>query len=477
MESLTGTRAELNYLAWLVAGLAAAIALGALATADPAAAAIALVLGVGLIALKLSPSTWIFAALAVAFLGRVVAEFGAGGGAAPYLEIPLVWVGFTLALVTTRPTGLARRLVGGLAALFACVVVSTLVSGAEPQRAVFYFCLLAEPFAAVATLLLCPPTKQTRDAILVSLIALLAIQIPVSLAQFALHGQGDSVQGTFVGSLAGAHLLGAAAALGAFWIFSRGGSPWRYSIVVGLACLPLISGSKQIILALPILLLVQTSRSWVQWGIRAAAIAVLIGVLVLTPTLNQTYGVTRIGETLNGQTSKEKYAEQVVEKSFDDPVSVGFGQGPAMTVSRAAYLSVDPLVKTDSPIELLHIHPAALTIQLGALDPSIVSSFDSAVSSAVGVFGDLGLAGTLVYAWIFIGLYAAARRSGSREAGGAMAGLALMAVLGFVADWWEEGPFTVLVAILVGLALTDPDAPGRAASDDGLNVRDEATAK
>jgi hypothetical protein len=222
-------------------------------------------------------------------------------------------------------------------------------------------------------------------------------------------------------------------------------------------------------------LLVQTSRSWFQWGLRAAVIAVLIGIFVFSPTLNENYGVTRIGETLNGQTSKEKYAEQVVETSFDDPVAVGFGQGPAMTVSRAAYLSVDPKVKADSPIELLHIHPAALTIQLGALDPSIVSSFDSAISSAVGVFGDLGLAGTLVYATIFIGLYIAVRRSGSREAGGAMAGLALMAVLGFVADWWEEGPFTVLVAVLVGLALTDPDARGRPDSD-GLNVRDEATA-
>jgi hypothetical protein len=387
-------------------------------------------------------------------------DHGLAPGSAPYLDIPMVWAGFALAVVTRKPRRTGQYLMFGIAMLALCVTVSTIATGLEPQRGLFYFLLLGEPFAAVAALVLAPPSPQLRSIIIWVLVGLLAIQLPICFAQFALHGPGDPVQGTFTGSLAGAHLVGAVSAVGAFWVLTRGGPWWMWGLGFALAALPLVAGAKQVVFALPILLFVQTSRSLVQWGIRAAVIAVLVGILVAVPRLNETYGLTRITQTLNGQGTKERSTKFVYESTVDDPLQAVFGQGPAMTVSRAAYLSDDPLIKQDSPLDSISIAPAELTIRLGSLDPSILSSFDSAISSAVGVFGDLGFAGSLTYLALLVFIYVAVRRTGSREAGGALAGLALMAVLGLIADWWEEGPFTVLIALLAGLALTDPNATG-----------------
>ena len=42
------------------------------------------------------------------------------------------------------------------------------------------------------------------------------------------------------------------------------------------------------------------------------------------------------------------------------------------------------------------------------------------------------------------------------------AGFAMFAVLGVVFDWWEQPPFSVFLAVLAGLALTEPNQSGRA---------------
>ncbi len=457
---LRAARSDPTLVVLVLLGAAFAIAIGILAAERSPLAPVVLGIGVGAIALRLPPAAWVIGGLAFAFVARGMVEHGLAPGSAPYLDIPMVWVGFGLALATRRPNRTGQYLVLGIATLGICIAISTAVAGLEIQRGLFYLLLLGQPFAAAAALVLAPPSPQLRKIIIWTLLGLLAIQLPICFAQFALHGPGDPVQGTFLGSLAGAHLVGAISAVGAFWVLTRGGPWWTWVLGLSLAALPLVSGSKQVVFALPILLFVQTSRSLVQWGIRAAVIAVLVGILVAVPRLNETYGLTRISQTLSGQGTKEQSSKFVYNTTVDDPVQTVFGQGPATTVSRAAYLSDDPLIKENSPIDALSIAPAELTIRLGSLDPSILSSFDSAISSAVGLFGDLGIAGTLTYLSLLVFLYVAVRRTGSRESGGALAGIALMAVLGLIADWWEEGPLTVLVALLVGLALTDPDAHG-----------------
>jgi hypothetical protein len=72
------------------------------------------------------------------------------------------------------------------------------------------------------------------------------------------------------------------------------------------------------------------------------------------------------------------------------------------------------------------------------------------------VLGDLGVAGAATYAVLFGSLFLALRRLRSPEALAATGGWAMWAVLGFVFDWWEQPPFSLVLAVLSALALTAP---------------------
>ncbi len=85
-----------------------------------------------------------------------------------------------------------------------------------------------------------------------------------------------------------------------------------------------------------------------------------------------------------------------------------------------------------------------------------LDSFDSATSSGIGLFGDLGLLGLFAFGGLFATVFLNVRRRRSPEAFAAASGLALYFVLGFAFDWWEEPAFTVFLATLTGLALTAP---------------------
>jgi hypothetical protein len=77
----------------------------------------------------------------------------------------------------------------------------------------------------------------------------------------------------------------------------------------------------------------------------------------------------------------------------------------------------------------------------------------------VGVFGDVGLLGLAVYSLFWICTAIQLRRRRTPEADAALAGVAIFGLLGLVYDWWEQPPFTVVLAALVGLALTWVDTP------------------
>ena len=82
------------------------------------------------------------------------------------------------------------------------------------------------------------------------------------------------------------------------------------------------------------------------------------------------------------------------------------------------------------------------------------TSFNSGLSSALGILGDLGLAGTAAYAALYGSLFIAVRRLRSPEAVAATGGWAMWGVLGLVFDWWEQPPLSLVLAVLSGLALT-----------------------
>jgi len=143
-------------------------------------------------------------------------------------------------------------------------------------------------------------------------------------------------------------------------------------------------------------------------------------------------------------------------------VSLAFGEGPAETVSRAAFLTTPLQLQSDSPLRSLGLKPAKLAVEVQAQATQVSggrTSFNSGVSSMLGVFGDLGVFGAVAYAGLVFSVVRVLWGRRTALATTATAGWAMFAVLGFVYDWWEQPPFTVFLGVLTGLALTAARAP------------------
>ena len=196
--------------------------------------------------------------------------------------------------------------------------------------------------------------------------------------------------------------------------------------------------------------------------------------------------LTVFDDMRHGNTSKQRTASFVLGKMNRDPASLVFGLGPAETVSRSAFLTTGGFLSSDSPIRALGLAPAQVpmeseaagVLQLSGVTGSAgtgtdVSSFQSGLSSVVGVMGDVGIAGLACYLALWLVLSSRVRSKGGSEATAAAAAIPLLLVLGFVFDWWEQPPFTVFIGCLVGLAVTHeavaPTRPGAGAQahDDG----------
>ena len=122
-------------------------------------------------------------------------------------------------------------------------------------------------------------------------------------------------------------------------------------------------------------------------------------------------------------------------------------------------------LQSDSPLRVLGLKPAAVAVEAQS-DATEVSggrtSFNSGVSSMLGVFGDLGLFGAVAYAGLVFSIMRALWRKRGALAITASAGWAMFTVLGLVYDWWEQPPFTVFLGVLTGLALTADRVPDEA---------------
>jgi hypothetical protein len=136
-----------------------------------------------------------------------------------------------------------------------------------------------------------------------------------------------------------------------------------------------------------------------------------------------------------------------------------FGKGPAETVSRAAFITIDSQEDSFGGVAL---KPAKIAVeaQTGARSVSGGgTSINSGVSSMLGVFGDLGLFGAFAYAGLFLSVLFAVWQKRSSAAVAATVGWVMLAILGLVYDWWEQPPFTLFLAVLTGLALTASPSP------------------
>lgn len=456
---------------WICICIFVSLLLGWAVAEDQVLVLVVVSAALALAALDAPASLWIFAALLFTIVGRGIVGLGLLPSLVSYIDIPLCWGALLLALIRRRQLPLlASRVVRLVVLLAVAAGVSTLFNGTELLRSVIYLLILGQPFAIVGALLLDPPSARMRQVLLSSIVFLAVIQIPIAVVQFLQHGEGDPVQGTLYGAGAGAHLLSALAVIGAVLLLQGlpRGKQWRIPLAALLAAIPVIADGKQVLATAPLLLLVGRWRTGPSLTIRLAFLAVAVFAIGTYGHLHPTQAYLRTAET--GQGGKPLVARLVWHDATSDPASLLFGKGPATTVSRTAFALVPGYLQNSSIPSTLGLKPSPYSTQIRTINAEATgvdihsyegTSFNSAISSALGVFGDLGVLGALVYACLLATLFLGLFSSSSRLAGPAMGLLSMYFVLGFIYDWWEEPAFTVLVGIIVSLGLLAPSGSSR----------------
>jgi hypothetical protein len=398
-----------------------------------------------------------------------VVNIGLLPGTAKFLDIPLAWGALASAALhgsmrSLNPPG--ARIARWLVALVFVIGVSFAFNPSEPLRPVVYAMLLGQPFAIVAAVLMNAPSQRAWRGLAGLLLGLAILQIPIALYQAATVGLGDPVQGTLYGKGAGAHLLGGLGILVALWLLA-GGAPGRRGAHVivwsaGLLALPLLADAKAALFAATpavILLLIHRRQRPITWLV-GAALFLSVAVFPATAT-----ALAFIDRAAQGDWGKRAAGEMVLHALGESAGTVAFGIGPASTVSRTSFMTTDLLLTERSPLRALNLQPSvfARAAETEAIRVSGgQTSFDSAQSSALGVLGDLGVAGLVV----FLALVGAVTRlvlASRAPESWAVCGMWIMyLILGAVFEWWEEPPFTVPLALITALTVRE-----RASEDPG----------
>lgn len=450
-------------VSWWIAAAALAIAFGSGIVVNRQVTFLALAALAGVVAAASPASTWVAAALVAALTFKGLVSLGVLPSVATFIDLPLAWGAFFVAMLRQRDrSDFLRRQLRWLALLALGVFVAWAFNPSEILRPVLYLMLIGEPFVIAAALVADPPSPRMRRTLELLLLALVLVQIPIAALQLTTFGSGDPIQGTLYKAGAGAHVISGVVVVGAIWILA-GGTPrqvlgvWRFPLAALLFVIPFVADAKQVIVALPAIVLasnLQGGRS--QFVARSVlAVGCLFALFTLAPA-----GRTAehyIEEAQHGHSGKIAAGRFVWDKLRSDPAAVVFGKGPAETVSRAAFLTTPDFEASHSPLSALGLKPASIALEANSAATRLGgsgTSFNSGVSSTLGIFGDLGIFGLSAYFGLLVSLFLQLRREVSPEGRAAAAGFALFMVLGLVFDWWEQPPFGVVLGVLAGLALT-----------------------
>src|SRR5262249_21856542 len=291
-------------------------------------------------------------------------------GIAAYLDIPIAWGALLAGLLARNGSGgRAGTQLRWLFFLAATVFLAWAFHPSEVLRPLLYLALLGEPFAIVCALLLDPPSPKLRQGIVRSLVVLVAAQVALSAWQVRQFGLGspDKIQGTLWGAGAGAHVMSAAVVLGCLWLLaSRRGrlNEWVLIAVAALIAVPIVADAKQVLFALPAAAIVAGWRSGrfgllLNVGLILSALALLI---VFDPVSKD--AIYRLQDGRSGNNGKEQTAKIIWDRLDSSPASLAFGEGPAETVSRAAFLTTPLQLQSDSPLRSLGLRPAKLAVEV-----------------------------------------------------------------------------------------------------------------
>jgi hypothetical protein len=427
-----------------------------------------------------SPTAALFALSALAIIGVVAAPplFGivlvlfcaiwlrglAGTGLVPsvatYLDLVLAPFVMLSALMKMRAARvIVIKLIVLVAALLVTAIGSAFANHTELLRPVVYFLLLAEPFFLVIAIMARPPVRRERKILRYALLVTVAVQLPLALVQFAVYGSGDLVQGTLVGAKAGAHTMSGLVLIGAVWFLMGNYSTKRTIIVLPWLCIPLIADAKQVILAAPLLalpmLLTKDGRSSKVALLSATGLFACLLVILLKFMPAGETAVSFLERAHEGRSGKLTATRLLRDEMAEKPDALLIGLGPAQTLSRAAFMTIPTFRTDDSPLALLGLSPAELAAnadRAAASQSGGGTSFNTGLSSAIGLFGDLGAVGLAIYLILLLQISVAAIRDHAPDAPVIIGGWLMISLLAIVFDWWEQPPVTVFLAVISGLA-------------------------
>ena len=410
---------------------------------------------------------WAAGAVAAATLSRVAVAAGAPHFL-NFVHFPLVVGAFTVALLKPPSLPIANAVKKCIWIFLAANVVSWLVNGGELLRPTLNWLVIMEPFLLLYVLLATPTTARAASLLRKLLLGICFLQVPLGMYQrvFVSGGNPDLVQGTFIGSGTGAHVSGAVAMLGVTALICLGaaskGSSFRMVYFVGaipLFGLAVLADAQQAVVAfIPGLF----------FGIlkftKTRPTAIIIPVIFIGATLYTAFHfykpLQKVGEqklVSGGFQGKMFGFLTILSAMGETPTGWLIGLGPGNTVSRVALMTPDAELDATSSIATLGLKTAPLTRKLlYATSGNWLWRSSSAWSPACswfGLIGDLGLIGTAVYLWMFRVTWKAAARQGGWLGPSATGTLIAMALLGGVYSWLEEPGFTLMVALLAGLAI------------------------
>ena len=133
----------------------------------------------------------------------------------------------------------------------------------------------------------------------------------------------------------------------------------RLAIAVPLILIPFLADAKQVVLALPAMVIAGNWRGKRDIAIRVSAVAVAV-IALLTVVKGGDTATKFIDRARNGQGGKEAAAATVFGALRADLPALVLGLGPAETVSRAAFMTTPLLLHEDSPLHVLGLSPAKL---------------------------------------------------------------------------------------------------------------------
>jgi hypothetical protein len=410
-------------------------------------------------------------ALVLATVSRLLEAHLGFPRAVNWLHFPIVVLAFALSLPRLRAT--QASVVAAHLALLGAFLASAWINGAGAINAALGYTLLAEPFLLHAALLGAKPTTESIRALGVWLLALAAVQIPVSLTQlpasFAARNP-DLVQGTFQGMGPGHHVMAAVALTGALYL-NRSfvvRPRWAARLVTGLLlALLVLSDSKQVMLAYSVayvlLRAMRIDTFTAAWRLAASVFLILLAIYVALWSYDLHLFLHDARHV--GRFAHKFVVFPILAAHFDSPVQWVLGVGPGHGVSRLGGWLLEHYWSVLEPLGATRTGIAAEAWAAGQ-DVGMSSLFAPLFSWA-GIFGDVGLAGLSAY---FALLWLAYRRAADD-----LSRLLLLAVavLGFCFEWLEQ--FNLMLYVLAVVAQRTlhgsgrQEMPGRSPTTEGAN--------